>query len=170
MPSENGKSANVAQLIRDFRKDNPRASNKKVAEALTNDKFNVSPRYVAQIRRAKPGKQRKKKKRAAQKNNKRTRQTKAFPAATFEDSLVLAIAIQKHAPAGRIRRVTLFDELKKSPDSEPSRQLITNSNKYGMKSTPGKESEHVFFSLVPISPTSGVIRARPRAVPKKHCT
>ena len=62
----------------------------------------------------------------------RTRRTTLFPAATFEDALELAIAIFKNGSGQPVRRITLFDEMGKSPDSGTSRQLITNSAKYGL--------------------------------------
>lgn len=63
---------------------------------------------------------------------KRTRTTRAFPASTFEDSLVIANAIQRSGAAPKIRRITLFEELGRSADSGPSRQLIVNSSAYGL--------------------------------------
>lgn len=63
---------------------------------------------------------------------KKQRATRSFPAATFEESLTLAQAIQQFAAGQKVRRLTLFDHLKKAPDSGPSRQLITNSSKYGL--------------------------------------
>lgn len=63
---------------------------------------------------------------------KRTRQSRPFPAASFEESLELAQAIHRLSGGKSIRRLTLFDELGKAPESGPSRQLITNSNKYGL--------------------------------------
>lgn len=63
---------------------------------------------------------------------KRTRRTSLFPAVSFEEALTLATAIQKHAAGQKVRRLTLFDQMGKSPDSGHSRQLITNSNKYGL--------------------------------------
>ena len=62
----------------------------------------------------------------------RTRRTGLFPAASFEEALTLANAIQKHAAGQKVRRLTLFDQMGKSPDSGTSRQLIVNSNKYGL--------------------------------------
>lgn len=55
-----------------------------------------------------------------------------FPRATLEEALSLGIAIQQHAAGQKIRRTTLFEKLNKSPDSGPSRALITNSSKYGI--------------------------------------
>lgn len=64
--------------------------------------------------------------------DKRPRRTALFPASSFEESLSLAQAIQKHAAGQKVRRLTLFDQMGKSPDSGPSRQLIVNSSKYGL--------------------------------------
>jgi len=64
--------------------------------------------------------------------SKRTRRTTLFPASSFEEALTIANAIQKHAAGQKVRRLTLFDQIAKSPDSGPSRQLIVNSNKYGL--------------------------------------
>jgi hypothetical protein len=55
-----------------------------------------------------------------------------FPRTTFEDALALGLAIQSHAAGQPIRRSTLFEKLNKSPDSGPTRTLITNSGKYGI--------------------------------------
>jgi hypothetical protein len=63
---------------------------------------------------------------------KRQRRTPLFPAATFEDALELATAVYEAGSGQPVRRVTLFDQLGKSPDSGPSRQLVTNSAKYGL--------------------------------------
>ena len=58
--------------------------------------------------------------------------TKPFPVMKFEDVLVLPEAVSEHGANGRIRRLTLFDRLSRSPESGPSRQLITDSGKYGL--------------------------------------
>lgn len=63
---------------------------------------------------------------------KRSRTQRNFPAAPFEDALDFAREIFRIGAGQPVRRLTLFDELGKSPDSGPSRQLITNSNKYGL--------------------------------------
>lgn len=70
------------------------------------------------------------------------RKSRSFPASTFEEALVLAIAIQQFASGQRVRRLTLFDNLKKSPDSGPSRQLVTNSARYGLTKG-GYQAEHL---------------------------
>lgn len=58
--------------------------------------------------------------------------SKPYPSIPFEDALSFAKAIQKEGGGNRVRRLTLFDQLKKSPDSSASRELITNSGKYGL--------------------------------------
>jgi hypothetical protein len=63
---------------------------------------------------------------------KRTRLVRSFPACSFEEALEIPNAIQRFASGQRIRRLTLFDQLGKSPDSGHSRQLITNSARYGL--------------------------------------
>ncbi len=65
-------------------------------------------------------------------SSKRVRRTSLFPASTFEDALTIPLAIQKHAAGQKIRRLTLFDQIGKSPDSGGSRQAIVNANKYGL--------------------------------------
>ena len=41
-------------------------------------------------------------------------------------------AIQEHGSGQKIRRLTLFDALQRSPDSGPTRKLITGSVQYGL--------------------------------------
>jgi hypothetical protein len=74
---------------------------------------------------------RKKRQRAGTKST-RARVTRSFPASTFEEALTLAQAIDHIAAGQQVRRLTLFDKLGKSPDSGATRQLITNSSKYGL--------------------------------------
>ncbi len=63
---------------------------------------------------------------------KRGREKRTFPATSFEEALEIAKAMVKMAGRRPVRRVTLFDQLGRSPESGPSRQLITNSAKYGL--------------------------------------
>lgn len=63
---------------------------------------------------------------------KRTRTVRLFPSCSFEDALELPNAIQETAGIQPVRRLTLFDHLEKSPESGPSRQLISNASKYGL--------------------------------------
>lgn len=48
------------------------------------------------------------------------------------EALPLAEAIQRYAAGQRVRKLTLFEHLDRSPESGPSRQLITNSGQYGL--------------------------------------
>jgi hypothetical protein len=66
------------------------------------------------------------------KKEKRQRQTRSFPAATFEEALELPLSIQRIGGGEKVRRLTLFEQLDLSPESGPSRQMITNSNRYGL--------------------------------------
>jgi hypothetical protein len=69
---------------------------------------------------------------ASPQDTKRARRTALFPASSFEEALTIPLAIQKHGAGQKVRRLTLFDQIQKSPDSGPSRQLITNASKYGL--------------------------------------
>ncbi|MHA6695290.1 hypothetical protein [Homoserinimonas sp. A520] len=66
------------------------------------------------------------------KKPRRSRTPRTYPAASFIESLPLAEAIHKHAAGQRVRRLTLFDQMGRSADSGPSRQLVTNSSQYGL--------------------------------------
>lgn len=67
-----------------------------------------------------------------QARTRRKRPQRDFPAATFEEALELAFAIQKYASGQKIRRLTLFQEMERSAESGTSRQLVTNSSKYDL--------------------------------------
>lgn len=64
----------------------------------------------------------------------RKRVSRSFPAAPFEEALELPLAIQKIGGGEKVRRLTLFEQLDKSPESGPSRMMITNSSRYGLTS------------------------------------
>jgi hypothetical protein len=61
---------------------------------------------------------------------KQKRALRPFPACSFEEALEFARAIFDYGSGKPVRRLSLFDHLQKSPESGPSRQLVTNSNKY----------------------------------------
>lgn len=69
------------------------------------------------------------KKKATQK---KIRRKGIFPAVSFEEALTIPLAIQKHAAGQKVRRLTLFDHIGKSPDSGPSMQMVANASKYGL--------------------------------------
>lgn len=71
----------------------------------------------------------------------RKRAERTFPAGSFEDALQIANAIQEMGDR-KVRRLTLFEHLKKAPDSGHSRQLVTNSSRYGITSGSYK-AEHL---------------------------
>ncbi len=76
-------------------------------------------------------------------NSKSTKKAvKNIPAMPFEDVLRLSQAIWECASGKKVRKITLFDYLGKSPDSGPSRLLITSSSKYGL-TTGGYQAEHL---------------------------
>lgn len=62
----------------------------------------------------------------------RKRVSRSFPAAPFEEALELPLAIQRIGGGEKVRRLTLFEQLDKSPESGPSRMMITNSSRYGL--------------------------------------
>jgi hypothetical protein len=57
---------------------------------------------------------------------------KLSPIGDFEESFNFAKSIYKLGAGEKVRKLTLFDSLGKSPDSGPSRMLITNAGKYGL--------------------------------------
>jgi hypothetical protein len=79
-----------------------------------------------------PGKARGKKKRKSKTASKRGRSTRIYPAWSFEETLVLADAIHKHASGERVARLTLLKAMDFSPTSSTTQNLITNSGKYGI--------------------------------------
>lgn len=63
---------------------------------------------------------------------KRKRTQRPFPACSFEESFDFAKELFNYGSGKSVRRLSFFDHLQKSPESGPSRQLVTNSNKYGL--------------------------------------
>jgi len=61
----------------------------------------------------------------------RRRGRKPYPVMTFEDALRIGQGIMEKASGQPVKRVTLLDELG-LPDSQGTRDLITNSGKYGL--------------------------------------
>jgi hypothetical protein len=60
------------------------------------------------------------------------RKQRPFPACSFEEALDFAKQIFTFGSGQPVRRLLIFDHIGKSSESGPSRQLITNSNKYGL--------------------------------------
>ena len=65
-------------------------------------------------------------------DTRRRRGRKPYPTLKFERALELPRAINEYGVDGRIRRLTLFDQLGRSPSSGNSRLLITTSTRYGL--------------------------------------
>jgi hypothetical protein len=63
---------------------------------------------------------------------KRTRRVVPYPLCSFEEVADFAAAAYELGSGHNVRRVTLFDHIGKSPDSGPSRTLVTNAGKYGL--------------------------------------
>jgi hypothetical protein len=63
---------------------------------------------------------------------KRTRTPRIYPALSFEESLVLADAIQMHASGEKVARLTLLKQMNLSPTSSATQILITSAGKYGL--------------------------------------
>jgi hypothetical protein len=62
----------------------------------------------------------------------RTRVPRKFPPLTFEEAILLPNLIQQIAAGQKVRRLTLFEHLNQSPDSNKSRKLVTASAQYGL--------------------------------------
>jgi hypothetical protein len=76
----------------------------------------------------------------------RTRASRPYPASSFKDALQLAEAIMKHGSGEKVRRLTLLQKMDKSPNSGPTKQMITNSGKYEL--TTGSYAAE-YFELTP---------------------
>jgi hypothetical protein len=73
------------------------------------------------------------------------RSQRSFPASTFEEPLEFAAAVFRIGSGQPVKRLTLFDQLGKSPESGGSRQLIINSGRYGL-TRGGVQAENIELS------------------------
>lgn len=64
--------------------------------------------------------------------SRRVRSARPFPAGPFDEALDFAKRIYEIGSGTPVRRLTLFDQLNRTPDSSTSRMLITNTSKYGL--------------------------------------
>lgn len=62
----------------------------------------------------------------------KTRKPRPYPASSFADALPLGEAIMQRASGEKVRRLTLLQQINKSPNSGPTKMMITNSGKYGI--------------------------------------
>ncbi|MCB9811928.1 hypothetical protein H6783_03370 [Candidatus Nomurabacteria bacterium] len=58
--------------------------------------------------------------------------TNLYPAFTLKDALILAKTIAEKNAGKKTRRLTVFNQIDRSPTSGPSRQLVTASSSYGL--------------------------------------
>jgi hypothetical protein len=70
-----------------------------------------------------------------------------FPAIPFEEAQKIARVIAEKNAGKRMRRLDVFEEMGKAPDSGPSRTLITASSAYGL-TTGGYQAD--FLDLAPL--------------------
>lgn len=80
-----------------------------------------------------------------EKKKKRNRRNMPFASMCASECVILPEGIWKYAAGQKIRRITLFDEIGKSPDSGPSRTMITASSKYGFTNG-GYQAEYLELS------------------------
>src|SRR5215831_5365596 len=69
---------------------------------------------------------------AKRREGSRHRQNRPYPASSFKDALPLGEAIMRVASGEKARRLTLLQQMDKSPNSSATKMLITNSGKYGI--------------------------------------
>ena len=72
----------------------------------------------------------------------KSRRNMPFASMSAEECTVIPESIWKYASGQNIRRLTLFDQMGKAPESGPSRTLITASSKYGFTKG-GTQSEYI---------------------------
>lgn len=72
----------------------------------------------------------------------RRRLVRPFPASSFEEAIEFAQALFKAGSGQPVRRLTLFDQIGKAPESGTSRMLITNASRYGL-TTGGYQSDYL---------------------------
>ena len=62
----------------------------------------------------------------------KSRKARPYPATSFQDALPLGEAIIKYAAGEKVRRLTLLQQMDKSPTSSTTHMMVTNSSKYGI--------------------------------------
>lgn len=90
------------------------------------------------------------------------RSARSFPASTFEEPLEFAAAVLRIGSGQPVKRLTLFDQLGKSPESGNSRQLIINSGKYNLTKG-GVQAENIELTSDGHKAVDDQINARERA-------
>jgi hypothetical protein len=98
---------------------------------------------------------------------KRKRKVRTYPACAFEEAVEFAKSILQFGSGQQVRRLSLFDELGKSPDSGASRQLIVNSNKYGLTEG-GYTAEYIKLTADGIKAVDEEISPREQTKARAH--
>ncbi|WP_200959552.1 hypothetical protein [Rhizobium sp. Root1203] len=93
----------------------------------------------------------------------RRRSQRSFPASTFEEPLEFAKAVFRIGSGQPVKRLTLFDQLGKSPESGGSRQLIINSSRYGL-TRGGVQAENIDLTPEGLRVVDEQTSARERAI------
>lgn len=93
---------------------------------------------------------------------KKRRSQRSFPASTLEEPLEFAKAVFRIGSGQPVKRLTLFDQLGKSPESGGSRQLIINSGKYGL-TRGGVQAENIELTPEGLRAVDDQISERERA-------
>ncbi|MBJ7446973.1 MAG: hypothetical protein JHC81_05515 [Brevundimonas sp.] len=92
----------------------------------------------------------------------RSRENRPFPSCSFAEAEAFAKAIYDVGSGQPVRRLTLFNELGKSPESSASREIITNAGKYGLTKG-GYQAEALELTADAIAIFSEATNARERA-------
>ncbi|MGV9010224.1 hypothetical protein [Brevundimonas sp.] len=92
----------------------------------------------------------------------RSRENRPFPSCSFAEAEAFAKAIYDVGSGQPVRRLTLFNELGKSPESSASREIITNAGKYGLTKG-GYQAEALELAADAIAIFSEATNARERA-------
>ncbi|MBZ9821909.1 hypothetical protein [Mesorhizobium sp. CA4] len=93
---------------------------------------------------------------------KKRRSQRSFPASSFEEPLDFAKAVFRIGGGQPVKRLTLFDQLGKSPESGGSRQLIINSGRYGL-TRGGVQADSIELTESGLKAVDEQVSARERA-------
>ncbi len=75
-------------------------------------------------------------------SSRRRGRAKLFPVVDFKDAFGIAEGIKEHGAGTRMRRMTLFDHMDRSPNSSLTRTLVVSSGRYGLTNG-GYKSEYL---------------------------
>lgn len=93
---------------------------------------------------------------------KKKRSQRTFPASSFEEPLAFAKAIFQIGSGQPVKRLTLFHQLGKSPESGGSRQLIVNAGRYGLTKG-GVQADNIELTTEGLKAVDEQVTAREQA-------